>query len=62
VENTLFTVHKHFFERDSKWLQDQWAMAHPFVAGIGSKEIFPVVLDGIACLDFERFLSLYYPP
>ncbi|TFK50195.1 hypothetical protein OE88DRAFT_332780 [Heliocybe sulcata] len=56
VEETLFRVHRFFFERDSALFRDQLFM-HP-QEHLGQ----PVVeLKDCTVLDFERFLGVLYP-
>ncbi|KAH8110463.1 hypothetical protein DFH11DRAFT_1802646 [Phellopilus nigrolimitatus] len=61
VENTLFTIHQYFLERDSSTMRSMFARAH--LSGIvrGTKEN-PIKLCGVTSLGFERFLKILYPP
>ena len=63
VENTLFTIHKYFFYRDSVVFRQMFLLPPPpgqVVEGMNREN--PIRLYGVAALDFERFLNVLYPP
>ncbi|KAH8110468.1 hypothetical protein DFH11DRAFT_1465469, partial [Phellopilus nigrolimitatus] len=61
VEQTLFTVHRYFFLRDSPVLSSMFALLQQSGEKRGTKTD-PIVLQGTKSQDFERFLKLLYPP
>ncbi|KLO15124.1 hypothetical protein SCHPADRAFT_871616 [Schizopora paradoxa] len=63
VENTLFTIHRYFIERDSPAFRDMFSLGPPPGSSTteGSVEN-PIVLHGMSRRDFECFCSILYPP
>ncbi|KZV66733.1 hypothetical protein PENSPDRAFT_553389, partial [Peniophora sp. CONT] len=64
VEETLYCVHRYFFQRDSPWFRDLLTTPKADVkANVGgelcSGDAF--LLDGITCAAFDAFLSILYP-
>ncbi|KAJ7721484.1 hypothetical protein B0H16DRAFT_1335241, partial [Mycena metata] len=62
VENTLYRVHRYFFERDSAVFASMFTL--PSAAGLrpeGEVVENPIVLEGVNAVDFDRFLSILYP-
>ncbi|KAJ7496622.1 hypothetical protein FB451DRAFT_1208266 [Mycena latifolia] len=62
VERTLYRVHRYFFERDSAIFASMFSL--PSAAGErpeGEVVENPIVLEGVAAADFDRFLSILYP-
>ncbi|KAJ7180579.1 hypothetical protein C8R46DRAFT_1318570 [Mycena filopes] len=62
VENTLYRVHRYFFERDSA----VFAAMFTLPSAVGQRpegEVVenPVVLEGVSTDDFDCFLSILYP-
>ncbi|KAF7969628.1 hypothetical protein HWV62_26809 [Athelia sp. TMB] len=49
VEGVLYSIHRHFLEKDSSFFK------------LNDKRSQPIALPGIKCLDFDRFLSIFYP-
>jgi len=63
VENTLFTIHKYFFYRDSDVFRQMFLLPPPpgeIVEGMSRDN--PIRLYGVLAIDFERFLKVLYPP
>ncbi|KAJ7350784.1 hypothetical protein DFH08DRAFT_741953 [Mycena albidolilacea] len=62
VENTLYRVHRYFFERDSAIFATMFSLP-PVVGERPEGEVIenPIVLEGVDALDFDRFLSVLYP-
>lgn len=59
---TLFKVHRHFFQQYSQ----SFAEKHMRQKGgdkpsQGDGVVFPILLEDVSALDFERFLSVFYP-
>ena len=62
VEDVLFTVHRYFFKRDSSVFADMFTLEpSPGATPEGTVEN-PIRLPDLRCIDFERFLSILYPP
>lgn len=65
VENTLFTIHRYFFQRDSQIFSEMFSLPISNDASSsktqGTKED-PIHLPTLTMLDFERFLKILYPP
>ncbi|KAK7057755.1 BTB domain-containing protein [Favolaschia claudopus] len=62
VESTLYRVHRYFFERDSPIFATMFTL--PSAAGErpeGEVVENPIILEGIAAVDFDRFLAVLYP-
>ncbi|OAX41826.1 hypothetical protein K503DRAFT_780367 [Rhizopogon vinicolor AM-OR11-026] len=58
VENTLFCVHRFFFERESKDFFEDFAKA----LQDGISDGGPFLLEGITSADFETLLWVWYSP
>ncbi|KII95605.1 hypothetical protein PLICRDRAFT_97198 [Plicaturopsis crispa FD-325 SS-3] len=63
VENTLFRVHRYFFERESPYFHAK--LCTPVSPGqnpIGTSDQNAFSLDGVKSTDFARFLWVFYNP
>ncbi|KAJ4487038.1 hypothetical protein C8J55DRAFT_487231 [Lentinula edodes] len=62
VENTLYRIHRYFFQRDSPVFEVMFSLPTPTgERPEGEDEDKPIQLGGIECRDFDRLLSLMYP-
>ncbi|PCH35735.1 hypothetical protein WOLCODRAFT_107761 [Wolfiporia cocos MD-104 SS10] len=62
VEDTLFRVHRYFFLHGSKVFEDMFSMPSPQGEDFeGNSDHRPIYLEGTSCIDFARFLSIFYP-
>ncbi|KAF7289297.1 BTB domain-containing protein [Mycena indigotica] len=62
VEDTLYRVHRYFFDRDSVIFSSMFTL--PPGAGQrpeGETPESPILLEGVKKLDFDRFLTILYP-
>ncbi|KAJ6491612.1 hypothetical protein C8R47DRAFT_434771 [Mycena vitilis] len=62
VEKILYRVHRYFFERDSAIFASMFTL--PSAVGErpeGEVVENPIVLEGVAAVDFDRFLAVMYP-
>ncbi|KZT72451.1 hypothetical protein DAEQUDRAFT_664360, partial [Daedalea quercina L-15889] len=59
VEDTLFNVHRYFFERDSPVFRAMFAC--PSETPEGGSEDNPILLEGVKSAGFASFLSCLYP-
>ncbi|KZP19786.1 hypothetical protein FIBSPDRAFT_862262 [Athelia psychrophila] len=55
IEETLYNVHRYFFERDSAHFRSVLES----VEGVDEKN--PIVLPDVSCSDFDEFLAILYP-
>ncbi|KAH7105861.1 hypothetical protein BKA62DRAFT_342817 [Auriculariales sp. MPI-PUGE-AT-0066] len=63
AEDILFRVHRSTLIRSSPFFRDMFALPPPNgVEHDGSSESHPLVLPGVAALDLERMLMIFYPP
>ncbi|PCH35703.1 hypothetical protein WOLCODRAFT_80255, partial [Wolfiporia cocos MD-104 SS10] len=63
VENYLFRVHRYFFERESAWFRERFAVAAgPGQNAKGSSDANAFPLEDILANDFARFLWVFYNP
>ncbi|KAH9833511.1 uncharacterized protein C8Q71DRAFT_187066 [Rhodofomes roseus] len=60
VGDTLFNVHRYFFERDSPIFQTMFSQPSG-KPGEGESDENPILLEGIESGDFAHFLSCLYP-
>ncbi|KAH9833556.1 uncharacterized protein C8Q71DRAFT_692844, partial [Rhodofomes roseus] len=63
VENYLFRVHRYFFERESAYFREKFAVAAPpgqQPKGSSDGNAFP--LEDVLANDFARFLWVFYNP
>ena len=63
VENYLFRVHRYFFERESAYFREKFAVAAPpgqQPRGSSDANAFP--LEDVLANDFSRFLWVFYNP
>ncbi|PPQ99775.1 hypothetical protein CVT24_009677 [Panaeolus cyanescens] len=62
IENTLFRVHRYFFQRDSPVFEGMFSLPPPLgEIPEGESEDRPIHLTGVSAKDFEKFLSILYP-
>ncbi|KAJ3753976.1 hypothetical protein EV360DRAFT_52505 [Lentinula raphanica] len=62
VEDTLYRIHKYFFQRDSPVFGAMFSLPVPNgEQPEGDVDGRPIHLDGIQCVDFDRLLSVMYP-
>ncbi|KAJ4471528.1 hypothetical protein J3R30DRAFT_1090883 [Lentinula aciculospora] len=62
VEDTLYRIHRYFFQRDSPIFETMFSLPPPIDARPeGEEEDRPIQLEGIECRDFDRLLSVMYP-
>ncbi|KAJ3538684.1 hypothetical protein NMY22_g5068 [Coprinellus aureogranulatus] len=62
VEETLFKIHRFFFQRDSAIFSSMFSLPIPKnERPEGEAEDKPIILHGIKSVDFERFMSILYP-
>ncbi|KAJ7072853.1 hypothetical protein C8F01DRAFT_263223 [Mycena amicta] len=62
VQDTLYRVHRYFFERDSVVFSSMFSL--PPVSGQrpeGETPENPILLEGLPTLEFDRFLAVLYP-
>ncbi|KAH9927823.1 uncharacterized protein B0H18DRAFT_1002395 [Fomitopsis serialis] len=59
AENTLFSVHRYFLQRDSPIFQAMFS--RPSSSGEGKSDDNPIVLEGTKSADLSCFLSCLYP-
>jgi hypothetical protein len=63
VEDTYFSVHRYFFERESPYFMKEFnAPVQPGKPPRGASESYPFVLDDVSKVDFARFLWVFYNP
>lgn len=63
VENYIFRVHRYFFERESAYFREKFAIAAPpgqQPRGASDANAFP--LEDVMANDFSRFLWVFYNP
>lgn len=63
VENYIFRVHRYFFERESAYFREKFAVAAPPgqpPRGSSDANAFP--LEDVLANDFSRFLWVFYNP
>jgi hypothetical protein len=58
VENTLFRVHRHFFERESQFFVEEFTKAPQE----GTSDTSAFRLDKITSADFAKLLWVWYSP
>lgn len=51
----LFKVHRHFFQQYSQ------SFAKKYLRHIDDGQQTPIVLEDTNAIDFERFLTIFYP-
>ncbi|KAF7296051.1 hypothetical protein MKEN_01420200 [Mycena kentingensis (nom. inval.)] len=62
VEETLFKVPRHQFERRSEIFASIFTLPTPADTKVeGSDDACPMLLEGVAATDFRRFLKVLYP-
>ncbi|KAF7295952.1 BTB domain-containing protein [Mycena kentingensis (nom. inval.)] len=65
VENTLYRIHRYFFQRDSPVFAAMFSLPQPQIGGPheGAPEHpeNPIILEGVRAIDFDRFLGVLYP-
>ena len=62
-ENIAFRVHRYFFERESKFFQEELSIpAAPGEQARGSSDSSALVFDDVTSVDFERLLWVFYNP
>ncbi|KAH9915391.1 uncharacterized protein B0H18DRAFT_96695 [Fomitopsis serialis] len=63
VENYLFRVHRYFFERESAFFREKFAVAAPpGQQPKGSTDAHAFPLEDVLANDFARFLWVFYNP
>ncbi|KAF5365925.1 hypothetical protein D9758_006684 [Tetrapyrgos nigripes] len=62
VENTIYKVHRYFFQRDSAIFDAMFTLpSPPGESPEGESDENPICLHGISSQDFDRLLSILYP-
>ncbi|KAJ3796000.1 hypothetical protein GGU11DRAFT_173187 [Lentinula aff. detonsa] len=62
IEDTLYRIHRYFFQRDSLVFEAMFSLPVPVgERPEGEAEDRPIRLDGVECRDFDHLLSLMYP-
>ncbi|KAH9927820.1 uncharacterized protein B0H18DRAFT_274144 [Fomitopsis serialis] len=59
AEDTLFNVHRYYFQRDSPVFQAMFSQSSS--SGEGKSDDNPIVLEGMKSADLSCFLSCIYP-
>lgn len=59
--NTLFRVHRYFFERESRVFREQFLLASEATSNTGYTDSTAIAIDASA-EDFAKLLGLFYNP
>ena len=62
IDNTLFRVHKYFFERESKTFFTQPYMDPNADVPLGDYGFHPIIIHDVEIAEFEQFLWVFYNP
>ncbi|CCM02956.1 uncharacterized protein FIBRA_05071 [Fibroporia radiculosa] len=62
VDNVLFKVHRYFLEHKSEVFQTMFMLRPPEGQEVeGESAGHPIILEDTRAIDFERFLTVFYP-
>lgn len=59
VENTIFRLHRHFFERESKYFRD---LMNPSAEGEDGSLDSPYIIHDVKIDEFAQFIWVWYNP
>lgn len=62
ADETLFNVHRYWFKRDSPAFRAMFSMPPPPGQDAEGTSDENAIRLAVSALDFERFLSILYPP